>query len=193
MKLGRQFHQPGLFDLPDSDPRPHNARAFLDRAQWHATQVPDWTGQIKTANAPVHTGTAQAAADRAAHKGRTGRSELDEFEIHPVVPHEIADMKPLSDDAANSAESDFQFGQRNERTAPLERGESIPYTNEAEDVGSISHLAPPGGFSTLDEYDTQGVPPKLSRRDMFQQGAYDPLAHQPHQPEIPELAYKYYL
>lgn len=168
MQLGTQFEQLGIFPLPERDPRPHNARAFLERAQWHATRQPNWATEIKRAGLPVHMGTAQSAVERADFYDEYGpgesKGELDEAVIHPVVPHQIA-PNPVDDTDANLAEEEMIAGEITPANQPMWAGESLAYRNEAEDPGSTSYVSPPGGFSTLNEF--ADIPKPFGRREEF--------------------------
>ena len=87
-----------LFDPgPRQKPRP-NMNAFVENAQWHATNVENWGDEIKRQGVPVHSGTPGSAIERAMHH--------DAVSFYPVQPHRVGEE--VSDPEANLAHIQYE-------------------------------------------------------------------------------------
>lgn len=203
MTASEQFSLFPVSEFTDRERKP-TLRSFMENAQWHATDVPDWSRGVKEAEVSVHSGTAKAALERG------GR------DYYPVLPRNVA--PGLTDDIqANLAHAQFDtsrgievsdsvresagpghrasqpnFGVRQDPdgwvdpdsftadASEMRRGRSLAYVNEGEDVGSTAYVSPPGSFLTAADVD-MGLakgwkPPRehFTSSEMREQGVIPP-------------------
>lgn len=151
------MEQQRLFD-PGERSTALSVRQFMDRATWHATSKPDWLGEVRGADRPFHHGTAQAAADRVRLGNNSPRSQVMPSHFYPVVTDEVHE-NVISDNQANLGAEDYvarnagqaSIGFQSYPEKLLRQGVTVPYTNEAEDVGSTSYVSTPSSVRTLEE------------------------------------------
>lgn len=157
------------FDLPGyAEQEGVTVAQFMRRASWHGTGNPNWNRDIKEAGVAVHSGTPQAAADRMGYD----RLQYPRYAF-PIVPKDIRDGPLITDRDANYATGTPDPVQdigaiEDARRSLYEDGQSVPYVNAHEDVGSTSYVSPPGGFMTLEETTNFDEVP---RREAFAQGS----------------------
>ena len=151
------MEQQRLFD-PGERSTALSVRQFMDRATWHATWKPDWLETVRGADRPFHHGTAQAAADRVQLGVNSPRSRSTTTHFYPVVADEVSD-DTFTDNQANLGAEDYVARNAGEAAISvqshpeklLREGVTVPYTNEAEDVGSTSYVSTPSSVRTLEE------------------------------------------
>lgn len=174
----RQFYTQGrLFDPGPSDEGVPSVRNLLAQGQWHGTDVENWTQRVRSAGVPVHSGTIQAAQGRGSDLYPVlPRNRMDPstgFDLYPDDEANFAETRYARKHGLPASHTSLTSGARyaerwrdehpgdtrsasdvpTEGVEDLDAGFSIAYRNEAEDVGSVSYISPPGGFSTVDDAD----------------------------------------
>lgn len=150
--------QEQLFD-PGERSTALSVRQFMDRATWHATTKPDWLEKVQDRDFPFHHGTAQAAADRVRLGGNGSWTPSPEHvNFYPVVADEVHE-NVVTDNQANLGVEDYVARNAGKAAVSfqsypeklLREGVTVPYTNEAENVGSTSYVSTPSSVRTLED------------------------------------------
>lgn len=163
-----------LFPLGPRSPR-LSVPELLENAQWHGTDREDWVTDTRSSGLPIHSGTADAAVDRMKFLTEYGGAEKSLY--YPVHLSDVLDEEPSPDPVANAADVVYSRRRGLEPTDSvretasysryavhlkddpflladeMSKGRSISYKNDGEIKGSISHVSPQDGFSTLRDAD----------------------------------------